>query len=317
MKTSMVVISGSSNLPLSKGICSYLGIPLGNAEVSRFPDGEIKVVIQQDVRGLDVFIIQPTCHPVNESVMELLIMIDALRRASADRITAVIPYYGYARQDRKHEGRVPISAKLVANLLISAGANRILAMDLHASQIQGFFDIPCDHLSGVVVFAPIFKTFDRHNTVVMSPDIGSIKIARDFGDRLGMALAVIDKRRDFDGQIEMPHIIGSVEGKTVLLVDDMITTGGTLCMAATALKSAGAKEIICAATHPVLVGSCIEKINASAIDRVYVTDTIQLGAKAALLPKCEVVSVAPLLGESIRRIHSNESVSWLFKNMVR
>lgn len=314
MKTSIAIIAGNANRPLAQGISDYLGRPLSQTVVSRFPDGEIKVVIQQDVRGLDVFVIQPTCPPVNENIMELLIIIDALRRASADRITAVIPYFGYARQDRKHEGRVPITAKLIANLLTHAGADRILTMDLHASQIQGFFDIPCDHLMAVVKFAPMLQYMGLSDMVVMSPDIGSIKIAREFGDRLGIPLAVIDKRRTGDEQVEMTHIIGDVKGKTLILIDDMISTGGTLANAAKSLQEAGAVKIIAAATHAVFAGNAIEKINASPIDKLLITDTIPVADKCRLLKNAEILSVAPLLGEAIRRIHSNESVSWLFRN---
>ncbi|GAB4155072.1 MAG: ribose-phosphate pyrophosphokinase [Planctomycetota bacterium] len=314
MKSSMVVFTGNANRELAEKIMAYLDFPLGEADVSMFPDGEIKVVIKQDVRGTDVFVIQPTCPPVNDNFMELLVMIDALRRASAERITAVIPYFGYARQDRKHSGRVPITAKLVSNLLVTAGVNRILAMDLHASQIQGFFDIPCDHLMGAVVLAPIFHRLDTDKLVVTSPDIGSIKIAREFGNRLGAPLAVIDKRRSDENNVEMPHIIGDVKGKTVLLVDDMISTGGTLVNAARALKDAGATQVLCAVSHAVLAGNAVEKLSKAEIDKLYVTDTIPLGKKRDLLPKVEVVSVAPLLAEAVRRIHLNESVSWLFRN---
>ncbi len=314
MKGSIALITGNANRKLASAISDYLGRPLGQAEVGRFPDGEIKVVIQQDVRGLDVFVIQPTCPPVNENLMELLVMIDALRRASAERITAVIPYYGYARQDRKHEGRVPITAKLIANLLVKAGADRILTMDLHASQIQGFFDIPCDHLMGVVEFAPIFRRMDLDNMVVMSPDIGSIKIAREFADRLRIPLAVIDKRRTADDKVEMPNIIGDVKGKILLLVDDMVSTGGTLVSAARTAKEAGAEKIFAAVTHGVLAGDAVRKIRESPIDRLYITDTIPLDGKDKELGKAEVISMGPLLGEAIRRIHSNESISWLFRN---
>ncbi len=314
MKPSLVVFTGNANRELAQKMMNYLDFPMGKADVSKFPDGEIKTVIKQDVRGTDVFIIQPTCPPVNESIMELLVMIDAIRRASAERITAVIPYFGYARQDRKHSGRVPITAKLVANLLVEAGVNRVLSMDLHASQIQGFFDIPCDHLMGAVVLAPIFHHLDPSKLVVTSPDIGSIKIAREFCTRLNAPLAVIDKRRSDDVTVEMPHVIGEVKGKTVLLVDDMISTGGTMVGAAAALKNAGAERVFAAASHPVLAGSAISKLAASEIDRIYVTDTIPLTAEASALSKIEVVSVAPLLGEAIRRIHLNESVSWLFRN---
>jgi ribose-phosphate pyrophosphokinase len=314
MKSSMVVFTGNANRELAEKIMAYLDFPLGEAEVSKFPDGEIKIVVKQDVRGTDVFIIQPTCPPVNDTFMELLVMIDALRRASAERITAVIPYFGYARQDRKHSGRVPITAKLVSNLLVTAGVNRILTMDLHASQIQGFFDIPCDHLMGAVVLAPMFHRLDPANLVVTSPDIGSIKIAREFGNRLNAPLAVIDKRRADDHNVEMPHIIGEVKGKTVLLVDDMISTGGTTVNAARALKNAGAVKVYGAISHAVFAGSAVEKLRNSEIDKLYVTDTIPLGERRELLPNVEVVSVAPLLAEAIRRIHLNESVSWLFRN---
>ena len=316
MKPSMVLFSGNANCKLAKGISEYLEISLGKADISQFPDGEIKVGIQQDVRGLDTFVVQPTCPPVDKSIMELLIMIDALRRASAERITAVIPYFGYARQDRKHSGRVPITAKLVANLLTTAGADRILTMDLHASQIQGFFDIPCDHLMAVVVLSSAFRHLGSQDIVVVSPDVGSIKIALEFGTRLGAPLAVIDKRRKDDSNVEMAHIIGDVKDKTVLIVDDMVSTGGTLVKAAEAIEKAGAKRIFCACTHAVFAGQAVEKIKNSVIEKMYVTDTIPLGDKISELPNVEVISVAPLLAEAIRRIHRNESVSWLFRNTL-
>ena len=314
MKTSMAILSGNANLPLAKKISRYLGRPLAAAVVDNFADGEVKVALQDDVRGLDVFVIQPTCKPVNQHLMELLIIIDALRRASAERITAGIPYYGYARQDRKHEGRVPITAKLVANLLAKAGADRILTMDLHASQIQGFFDIPCDHLMAVVKFTEMLERMGIEDAVVTSPDIGSIKIATEFGSRLGIPLAVIDKRRTSDGTVEMPHLIGDVDGKCVLLVDDMISTGGTLVTAAKILKEAGADRIFAIVTHAVFAGEAVEKVNKAPLDRIFVTDTIPLGEKAKRIKNLKVISVSQFLGEAIRRIHSNESVSWLFRN---
>jgi ribose-phosphate pyrophosphokinase len=287
---------------------------LGRALIGNFPDSEISCKIDEDVRGRDVFIIQPTCPPVNDNLMELLIMIDSFMRASADRITAVIPYFGYARQDRKDEGRVPITAKLVANLIMRAGANRVLTMDLHAAQIQGFFDIPTDHLYAAPVIDDYIKTMnlDEEDLVVVSPDEGSIKRALAHMTRLGGHLAIIDKRRSSAENTRQAHVIGSeIEGKTALIFDDMISTGSSICGAAQVMRDAGARQVYLAATHGLLVGGAIERLQNAPIDQLLITDTIPLSSDK-VIPKIKVLSVAPLLGEAIKRIHSNESVSRLF-----
>jgi len=309
------IFSGRANIGLAKRICDYLGIPQGMLTVGNFPDGETQCKIDQDVRGQDIFIIQPTCPPVNENLMELLIMIECFKRASADRVTAVIPYFGYARQDRKDEGRVPITAKLVANLLDRAGADRILTMDLHAAQIQGFFDIPVDHLTA----APVLDNFIRglgiseEKIVVVSPDEGSIKRATAHVNTLGGSLAMIDKRRS-GNRVEQVHINGGpIEGKVALLFDDMVSTGASICGAAHLVKRHGADRVYIAATHAVLCGNAIENIRNAPVDAVVLTDTIPLPEQ--LLPNLKVLSVAPLLGEAIRRIHCHESVSRLFSDM--
>jgi len=288
-------------------------VPLTSAEVARFPDGETKVRILEDVRGRDVFVIQPTCPPQNENLMELLIMIDALRRASADRVTAVIPYYGYARQDRKHEGRVPITAKLVANLITTAGANRVLTMDLHATQIQGFFDIPLDHLYGTPVLAAHIRGRMTTDVVAVAPDPGSIKLANAFAKRLGAGLALVEKRRISDSEVVAGNVVGDIEGKNVVIVDDMISTGGSMAEAIKMAKKFGANKVIAAATHAVFLDGTIERLAAASPDELVVTDTIPLrGDPARAGLTFEVLTVAPLLGEAIKRIHFNESVSSLF-----
>ena len=309
------VFSGRANSGLAKRICDYLGIPQGLLTVGNFPDGETQCKIDQDVRGQDIFIVQPTCPPVNENLMELLILIECFKRASADRITAVIPYFGYARQDRKDEGRVPITAKLVANLLTRAGANRILSMDLHAAQIQGFFDIPVDHLTA----APVLNNFVRNlgiaadQIVVVSPDEGSIKRAASHAQTLGGSLAIIDKRRS-GNHVEQAHILSDpIEGKTALLFDDLVSTGASVCGAAHLLKRHGAEKVYIAATHGVLCGNAVENLRNAPVDTVVLTDTIPHPEQ--LLPNLKVLSVAPLLGEAIRRIHCHESVSRLFSDM--
>jgi len=307
----MLVFSGNAHRALARAVCDYLDIPLGNASITRFPDGELNVKVNDDVRGADTFVIQPTCHPVNDNLMELLMLIDCLRRASADRITAVLPYYGYARKDRKDEGRVPITAKLVANLITQAGANRALAVDLHASQIQGFFDIPVDHLyaSGALVRQFLDRKFD--DLVVVSPDVGSIKLARAYAQMLGAGLAVVDKRRISPQETAAGFIIGEVRDKHVLVVDDIIATGGSVCEAARMLRDHGACSVEVAATHAVLCDPAPERLAAAPIDHITVTDTVPLREDARALP-ITVVSVASLLGEAMRRIHFNESVSSLF-----
>jgi len=308
------IFSGRANRDLTRRICDYLGLPMARITIGNFPDSEISCKVDEDIRGRDVFLVQPTCPPVNESLMELLIMIESCKRASAERITAVVPYYGYARQDRKDEGRVPITAKLVANIITRAGADRVLAMDLHAAQIQGFFDVPVDHLYAAPVLNEYFLDLgiDPKELVVVSPDEGSIKRALGHSERLGGALAIVDKRRADAEHTRQENIIGaSVEGKVVLMFDDMISTAGSICGAAQVIHERGAKKIYVAATHGVLCGPAVERLNSSPISEVVLTDTIPLRPEA-MIPKIKVLSVAPLLGEAIKRIHRNESVSRLF-----
>jgi ribose-phosphate pyrophosphokinase len=307
------VFSGNANRPLAEKVCDYLGISLGNAEVKTFSDGEISVEINENVRGKDVFIIQPTCPPVNDNLMELLIMIDAARRASAGRITAVIPYYGYARQDRKVAPRQPISAKLVANLITVAGASRVLTMDLHAGQIQGFFDIPVDNLFARPVLLHYLKEHFKDDLVIVSPDAGGVERARAFAKRLDASLAIIDKRRERANVAEVMNIIGDVKGKTAVIVDDMVDTGGTLTKAASALLDKGASAVYACCTHPVLSGNAVQRIAESPLKELIVTDTIPLSEEARKCSKIKVLSVGKLFGEAVRRIHLNESVSVLFE----
>ena len=313
---SLKIFAGNANKELAKEICQHLGIPLGEADVSRFPDGEIKVKIEENVRGEDAFIIQPTCPPTNENLMELLIMIDALRRASAGRITAVIPYYGYARQERKTRPREPITAKLVANLLVSAGANRVLTMDLHAGQIQGFFDIPVDQLEAVTILSEYFKEKDLDKVVVVSPDVGGTARARGFAGRLKKPIAIIDKYRSSFDDVEIMHIVGEVKGKTAIIVDDIIDTAGSVIRGSQALQNAGAKEVFICATHPVFANPAKERLKKSFRDSLFkevvVTNTIPINNKKNLAG-IKVLSVAGLFAEAIGRIHNNLSVSELFK----
>ena len=309
---SMKVFAGNANRELAKNICQHLNVPLGKALVGRFPDGEVKVQIHENVRGCDVFVVQPTCRPVNENLMELLIMLDALRRASADRITAVMPYYGYARQDRKDRPRVPISSKLVADLLTSAGASRVVAMDLHAGQVQGYFNIPVDHLFATPVTVGYFKELNLKNVVVVSPDPGGVERARAFAKRLKTPLAIIDKRREDDDAVEVMNVIGNVEGKTALIVDDMIDTGGTLVRGVEALLSKGATQVYACCTHPVFAGKAIEKICKSPVASVVATDSIPLSPEAQNCGRIQILSVAKLLSEAIRSVHEETSVSRLF-----
>ncbi|MDD4091182.1 MAG: ribose-phosphate pyrophosphokinase [Smithellaceae bacterium] len=306
------LFSGNANRELARKICEKLGVPLGNANVTTFSDGETRVEIDENVRGMDVFIIQSTCTPVNVTLMELLIMIDAMKRASADRITAVVPYYGYARQDRKVAPRAPISAKLVADLITTAGANRLLSMDLHAGQIQGFFNIPVDNLFATPVLIDYMKRNYREDTVVVSPDTGGVERARAFGKRLGASLAIIDKRREGPNEAQVMNIIGNINGKRVIILDDMVDTAGTVVQAAQALADAGALEVSVCCTHPVLSGPAIDRINKSAIKEFVVTDTIPLCEKAAQCERIKVLSVSGLLSEAVRRIYYNDSVSSLF-----
>jgi ribose-phosphate pyrophosphokinase len=313
MMGNLKIFSGRSNPQLAQKVSDYLGIPLGQLKTQPFPDGELLVKLEEDVRGRDVFFIQPTCTPVNESLMELLIFIDCARRASAERITAVLPYYGYARQDRKDEGRVPITAKLVSNIIATAGADRVLTMDLHAAQIQGFFDIPVDNLYAEPVLSRYWSERNFQDLVLVSPDPGNAKRARMYAERIGGDLAIIDKRRTSGSSVEVGRVIGDVKGKTVLMMDDMITTAGTVSSAAKLCKEEGAVRVFVGATHAVLCGPAAERLHNAPIDEVVVTDTIPVGPeKMAAIGKLKVLSVAPLLGEAIYRIHNDESVSSLF-----
>jgi ribose-phosphate pyrophosphokinase len=300
------IFSGPANPALTQDICRYLNLPMGKISLGRFPDGEISCKIDEDVRGRDIFIVQPTCPPVNEHIMELLVMIDSFKRASSFRITAVIPYFGYARQDRKDAGRVPITAKLVANLIVRSGADRVLAMDLHAAQIQGFFDVPVDnHLQSLEI--------PKDDIVVVSADEGGIKRALGHANRIGAPLGIIDKRRLSADTTKSTNIIGaSVEGKTAILFDDMISTAGSICGAAEVLHNHGAKSIYAAATHGLLVGPAIERLRQAPFNKIIITDSIPL-TPGKMLPNITVLSVASLLGQAIKRIHRNESVSMMFQ----
>jgi len=306
------ILCGNSNSQLAQAICECLNVGLGKANVKKFSDGEIQVEIQENVRGMDVFVVQSTCTPVNRHLMELLIMMDAIKRASAERITAVIPYYGYARQDRKVAPRVPITAKLVADLITAAGADRILTIDLHAGQIQGFFNIPVDHLYSAPVLVEFIREKYANDLVIVSPDAGGVERARAFAKRLGANLAIIDKRRPQPNESNVMNIIGDIKDKTALLLDDMVDTAGTLTQSADALIEKGATKVVACCTHPVLSGQALDKINQSAIEELVVTDTIPLRKEAQSCNKIVVLSVATLLGEAIKRIHSNDSVSSLF-----
>ena len=307
------IFSGNANPALAQKICEHLSIQLGNAYVGRFPDGEIDLKVNEDVRGADVFLVQPTCSPVNENLAELLIFIDCLKRASAARITAVLPYYGYARKDRKDEGRVPITAKLVANIITEAGADRVLTVDLHAAQIQGFFDIPVDHLLAFPVLSKYFERLALSDLVVVTPDVGGIKLVRNYSKKLGIKMAIVDKRRVGPEETEIGFVIGDVANKNVVMIDDLIATGGSIAQAANVLKERGAKDIYVGATHPVFCGSAVEKLSAAPIKEIVVTDTIPLSEKAkGLKDKIKVLSISELLGDAIMRIHRHESVSSLF-----
>ena len=305
------VFTGNANPKLAEEIAQNLGLKLGEVSVGRFSNGEIFVNITESVRGADIFVVQPTCAPVNDSLVEILIMIDAFRRASANRITAVIPFYGYARQDRKTRPREPISAKLVANLLTSAGADRILTMDLHAGQIQGFFDIPVDHLSGIPILADYFIKKELEDVVVVSPDLGGVTRARDFAERMQVPIAIVDKRRPEPGVAEVMNIIGKVRDKNIIIIDDMIDTAGTLVTGAETLLERGAKQVYACCTHPVLSGKAIERIAGSSISEVVVTNTIPLSERQKI-NKITCLSVAPLIADTIRRVHEDLSVSILF-----
>lgn len=309
------LFSGNANLALGKLIAEYLGISLGQISLGAFPDGETSCKIDEDIRGRDVYLIQPTCPPANEHLMQLLVMIDSCKRASAERVTAVIPYFGYARQDRKDEGRVPITAKLVANMISMAGADRVVAVDLHAAQIQGFFDVPVDHLYAAPVLNEYFLTLGipEEELVIASPDEGSIKRALGHTKRLGGTVAIIDKRRTgADTTVQENVIGGPVEGKVVLMFDDMISTAGSICGAARVLQNHGAREIHVATTHAVLCGPAMERLSQANLASIVCTDSIPL-REDQILPQTKVLSIAPLLGEAIKRIHRNESVSRLFR----
>jgi ribose-phosphate pyrophosphokinase len=306
----MKIVTGNAHPALAKAICAHLGVELTDATVTSFPDGESFVKINENIRGRDVFIVQPTCPPTNHNLMELLIMVDAARRASADRVTAVIPFFGYARQDRKDQPRVPITAKLVANLLVAAGVHRVLTMDLHAQQLQGFFDIPVDHLYALPVMMEYLQTIGLKDLVVVSPDVGGVKMASAYAQTLGAGLAIVVKRRKSATEIEAVTVIGEVEGKNVILVDDLTETAGTLTGAAKILREHGARNIYAGVSHAVLTELAVERLKSSEIKELITTDSTPVGANSDA--RVKVLSVAKLLGEGIRRIHDDESVSSLF-----
>ncbi len=312
LNDNLKIFAGSSNPGLAGDVCKYLGIPLGGANIERFPDGEKTVRVEDDVRGRDCFVVQSTCEPVDEHLVELLIFLDCLRRASASRISAVIPYFGYARQDRKEEGRVPITAKLVANIITTAGADRVLAIDLHAHQLQGFFDIPVDHLTGELVLSKYFRDKKISDLTIVSPDVGNMKIASRYAANLGGELAIVHKKRVSGSSVEAQEIIGDVEGKNVLMCDDIIATAGTICSAAALVKDRGAKKIFVGATHGVFATPALDRLSQAPIDQVVVTDTIPLNKDSRRVGEIKVLSVASMLGEAIKRIHRNESVSSIF-----
>jgi ribose-phosphate pyrophosphokinase len=315
LSENLKIFSGSSNVALASAVCKYLGVPLGGAKIDRFPDGEKVIKLEDDVRGRDCFVLQSTCRPVDENLMELLIYLDCLRRASVRRVTAVIPYFGYARQDRKDEGRVPITAKLVANLITTAGADRVLAIDLHAAQLQGFFDIPVDHLMGELALSRYFRDKKIDKLTVVSPDVGNMKIASRYASRLGGELAIVHKRRVSGSEVEAQEIIGEVEGRNVLMCDDIIATAGTVCSAAKLVKERGAEKIYVGATHGIFAGEALEQLQETPIDEIVVTDTIPLGEKTEAIDRIKVLTISAMLGEAIKRIHRDESVSSLFNNV--
>jgi len=306
------IFCGTANEALTDEICNFLGMERGKATVTRFSDGEVYIQVMENVRGADVFVVQPTCFPVDEHLMELLLLVDALKRASARRITTVIPYYGYARQDRKDKPRVPVSSKLIADLLTTAGAHRALVVDLHAPQIQGFFNIPVDHLFASPVLVDYFKKMQLPNLTVVSPDAGGVERARFFAKKIDAALAIVDKRRTDMNVAEVMHVIGDVKGRTCLIIDDIIDTAGTLVKTADALSSAGASKVFACASHPVLSGPAIERISKSKLEQVVVTNTIPLTSAGKDEPKIKVLSIAGLLGRAIQSIHEETSVSSLF-----
>jgi len=313
MINDIALFAGNAHIELAQAIAKHLGTSLSPVMVTRFSDGEIRVKIEEHVRNKDVFVIQPTCEPVNENLMEMLIMVDALKRASSRRITAVLPYFGYSRQDRKDQPRVPITAKLVANLITAAGVDRVLMLDLHAAQIQGFFDIPADHLYAINTFVDYFKSMGipREKLCIVSPDVGGIKRARDYSRRLGAGLAIVDKRRYSPDSIESMNVLGDVKGKICIMVDDIIATGGSLVGAANILKNNGAEDIYAAITHPVLSGNAVENIEKSDIKQLLITDSIPYRRQPS--EKIKVISVAPLIADAIHRIHDDISISILFE----
>ena len=311
MNGKMTLIAGNAHPVLAQNIARELGMPLAEAHVGRFPDGEVDIKISQDIRGRDCFVLQPTCPPVNENWIELLLLIDTLRRASAGRITAVMPYYGYARKDRKDEGRVPISAKVMANTLSVTGADRIVTLDMHAAQIQGFFDLPVDHLYARPVLLEAVRKLGMDRPVVVTPDVGGTKMARAYAKRLGADLAIVDKRRLSGSETKIEHLIGDVDGRRCVIVDDMISTGGSITQAASVLRRSGATEIVIAVSHAVFCGPAVERLDAAPLDHILVTDTIPTADPAP--QKLETVSVASLVARAIRNIHAETSVSSLFE----
>ncbi len=313
MPEGIKLFTGNAHRELAQEVAAYLGIPVGDATATTFSDGEIMVRINENVRGTDVFVIQPTCMPINYNIMELLLMIDAFKRASARRITAVIPYYGYARQDRKVQPRVPISAKLVADLITAAGTNRVLTMDLHAAQIQGFFNIPVDNLyASPILLDYVNKKYISMNLVIVSPDAGGVERARAIAKKLQCSIAIIDKRREAANISQIMNVIGEVEDKDTLILDDMIDTGGTIIQAAAALTEKGARQVVAACTHAVLSGSAVEKVNNSALKELIVTNTIPFDSKREQCKKLTILSIGPLIGEAVKRIHEESSISSLF-----
>jgi ribose-phosphate pyrophosphokinase len=312
MRRELRIFTGSAHPALGEAIARHLGVPIGRAHLARFSDGEVWFQIHDNVRGADVFVVQPTCAPVNENLMELLLMLDAFKRSSASRLTAVLPYYGYGRQDRKDKPRVPISAKLVADLLSTAGTDRVLTVDLHAAQIQGFFDVPVDHLFAAPVIIEHVLAMRLPDLVVVSPDAGGVERARAYAKRLDASLAIVDKRRDQPNVAEVHNVIGEVEGRTALIVDDIVDTAGTLAKVAEALKAAGAREVLASCTHPVLSGHAIERIERSPLSRLIVTDSMPLGPQKLASGKIVVLSIAELLARAVKNIHEETSVTSLF-----
>ena len=312
MRRELKIFTGTAHPALGESIARHLGVPIGRAHLARFSDGEVWFQSHDNVRGADVFVVQPTCAPVNENLMELLLMLDAFKRSSASRLTAVLPYYGYGRQDRKDKPRVPISAKLVADLLSTAGTDRVLTVDLHAAQIQGFFDIPVDHLFAAAVIIEHVQKMGLEDIVVVSPDAGGVERARAYAKRLDARLAIVDKRRDQPNVAEVHHVIGDVEGRTALIVDDIVDTAGTLTKVAEAIKAAGAREVFASCSHPVLSGHAIERIERSPLAKLIVTDSLPLAKEKLAGGKIEVLSIAELLGRAIKNIHEETSVTSLF-----